>query len=110
MVFSLIISSGSHNRGACSKLTEYYTAEVAALVTEWAHDDLVMFGYPPWTPSAETPYPAPSAEYQYNKVVGYQLHNINKATDEDHVERSTFRARTWSEIIVRLALRVMRQG
>lgn len=41
----------AHSTGACAKLREFYTPELAALVTEWARADLVAFDYPAWNPA-----------------------------------------------------------
>ena len=52
-------STGTHNKGACNLLGKFYTAELAALVSDYAEADLSAFVYPRWTPSAETPLPMP---------------------------------------------------
>jgi hypothetical protein len=37
-----------HNRGAATRLREYYDADTARLVTQYARDDLRAFGYAAW--------------------------------------------------------------
>ena len=57
-----------HFTHACTKLLQYYSPELADLVTIWAHRDLDTFGYPPWRPSLETPAPLssfPGAQWKH---------------------------------------------
>ena len=44
---------------SCSLLTQFYTPELADMVSEFAADDLRLFEYPRWSPSPQTPAPQP---------------------------------------------------
>ena len=53
-----------HNTGACGQLAAFYTRELADAVSRYAARDLEEFGYPRWTPSADTPYPSAGTNHQ----------------------------------------------
>ena len=58
--FNASMWAGFHNvpKGrSCSLLASFYTPELADAVSDFARGDLEAFGYPRWTPSAETPLP-----------------------------------------------------
>ena len=50
--------AGGHQSGACTKMRQYYTAELAARATAFFADDLDLFSYPHWEPSDEQPAPS----------------------------------------------------
>jgi hypothetical protein len=41
---------------ACLRMAEFYTPQLAARVTEYARDDLLLYGYPEWNGSVSRPW------------------------------------------------------
>ena len=50
--------AAGHRKGtsACDRLRAFYTPAVAALVTRYARDDLVAFGWPEWKGNISEPW------------------------------------------------------
>ena len=42
--------------GTCLRMAEFYTPQLAARVTDYARDDLLLYGYPVWNGSVSTPW------------------------------------------------------